>query len=284
MLLIQFLRNKKTYQEYKNWLQRYKEIYNFKRTLPIFCSVIISTSTKNEKYKLLLLKIGSWIYIVDDLFDDRLKDWEDISGNLYNLDSKNLYFKLLNDIRSDISNFFGDENLHKWDNYSKKMLVEMKNENYKQNYLSLEDYLNKSKHSVGLFIFTMILSLIEGVDIANFENKEDLNDLFNKSAIYIRLVNDLRSYQREIIEGKSNYILIMNKDVDDIMRSKKQIESQTEIILKEIKDLKRTDRNFNNLEYGLYKFCKFINNLYKIDDFHNATSKKFAFFRLLITN
>jgi hypothetical protein len=285
MMIIDLIKNLSTYYLCVEWQKKFQK--SQKTVLSIFVVSFLSYVKGTKSEILVLFKLLQLIFAIDDVFDDKLFDPTPLDTELFSKAAR----KNENALRSQFLAFFDDieaslyqlvddsDGRKQWRESVSEMINAMNDENKEENLLSLENYLEVSKKSFGLYMYNLGLALIMKIDL-----KEDpflLNTIFNSSARFLRLSNDIRSYERELEEGKINSIGILINQGETLESAKKKVREIADAEYNSIARLYLVNPHLSPFIMNVLRYIDFTDKLYNCTDFR--TSKFSQFFKLLFT-
>jgi len=214
MIILLLLRKLPLYLDCAAWTHKYS-LLNKKTIVPLFLTILLSYPKGNSNSLLSLYKLTQLIFLIDDLFDDDLTNIDklilEMSGD-YPIDEtdkvKMEFIKCFSDIKNTVFFNIKDKEMQQnWLANVNEMIVVMGLEKNHTSYDSIEEYITVSKKSVGLYMYNWTLAMEMDIDIT--KNEKELEKIIEHAAKFIRFSNDIRSYKRELSEGKTNSLSIL---------------------------------------------------------------------------
>lgn len=170
-----------------------------------------------------------WVFAVDDVFDDPCSSDADIArmvssvlpavrGEPWGRRGAHALAVMAREVREDLTRYPTFDRLQvKWADVVSRMIDGMSLErawqlDRRRGSAALPryaDYVGSGGHSVGAHAsaWTSIITL---GDASAAEHIDSLHDIVSASAVVVRLANDLRSHEKEVLEGNVNSIVILS--------------------------------------------------------------------------
>lgn len=273
MILLQFLKRYHLYIKCKSWFKNQPYKYSTpKRNLPIFLTVIHSAHSLSNEEVFILFKIASFIFIIDDYYDTLtpVKTVSNISP-------------LINEMKEIIKINSDQETFIEFNTYLNNMLISMEIESTGKQFKNISDYMDVATQSVGLNIYNITLyGILERKFGKSVEGSHFQNKIMLLSSRYIRIINDLKSYEKEELEVKDNLLKIYRREVKlDRQETQLLLVDESKKIISELKSMDPISRNDQVFRISVLRYIMYINRLYKIQDF-DSNFKLLKFFLLII--
>ena len=199
-----------------------------------------------------LSKMTLWIFGVDDITDERLVGLSDIQrqadewysiardGTLNKAVDGDGLTMILEEMRAELAQSHLFEPLHEQWAASLRDVLEGIIQEYRygqaytaygpQTFPTFDEYVHYGRCSIGVPLWGLTVLIILG-DPAAKENFESASEAIRYAGAAIRLYNDLKSYDKEVLEGNINSVTI----IEDQLRAKKDPQSTAASLLAEAK-------------------------------------------------
>lgn len=220
-------------RELHRWVVRYPLIRRV-RVWPLSLSVAAAASFASAAALVTMARMNLWVFTIDDLFDEEIVPFVELKrrvsqyhqilagGHADARRERDTLVLALQDIRNDLQSYPLFATLQdEWANAVAGTLDAMLREHewrlhYRDEHANMqlpsyESYLSHGLYSVGgpPHIWT---SLIAIGDDSVVQHLERIKELERSASICIRLSNDLRSYAKEVSEGKINSVVIRQRE------------------------------------------------------------------------
>lgn len=274
MLIVHLLKHISIYNKAKRWAKKYSLI-NSHIVLPLFLGVLLSYPKGNSNELLALFKLSTFIVVIDDVYDNNLFR----TKNMFNLLEKtepisftHPYKKQLHVLYNDIKNSFfehiKENDRHLFVSSVGDIINAMTIEMNVNSFNTVNQYLSISKKSVGLYMYNTALAMIMGINLNR--EKTTIMRVIEYSSIFIRLSNDVRSYQKEIKEKKINSVGILVKKGMSDKEATKKIHDYSVKNYNIVFNTKIKDKNVDVFRKNVLRYIDYIDRFYKYDDFRES--------------